>query len=66
MAPDSPAAKAGLKVNDVVTKVGGQTIGGSEDLVASVQAGLVGQGLQLTVIRDGAEQALTATLGEAP
>ncbi|WP_344126162.1 S1C family serine protease [Luedemannella flava] len=62
----SPADKAGLKVNDVVTKVGGQTVGGSEDLVAAVQAGTVGQNLTLTVIRGGSEQTLTATLGEAP
>ena len=64
--PGSPADKGGLKVNDVITKVGAQTIGGSEDLVAAVQAGTVGQGLQLTLNRDGSQQTITVTLGEAP
>ena len=63
---NSPADKAGLKVGDIVTKVGGQTIGGSEGLVAAVQAGAVGQNLQLTVTRGNSDQTLTAVLGEAP
>jgi putative serine protease PepD len=64
--PGSPAEKAGLKVGDVVTKVGDQTIGGSEGLVAAVQAGTVGQTLQLSITRGASEQTITATVGDAP
>jgi putative serine protease PepD len=62
----SPAEKGGLQANDVVTKIGSQTIAGSEDLVAAVQSGKVGETLQINIIRDGAEKTLTVILGDAP
>jgi len=62
----SPASKSELKIGDVVTKVNGRPIIGSEDVVAAVQGGKVGGQLQLTITRDGAEQTVAVTLGEAP
>lgn len=62
----SPASKSDLKVGDVVTKIDGRAVVGSEDVVAAVQAGKVGSQLQLTVVRDGSEHAIAVTLGEAP
>ena len=62
----SPASKADLKVGDVVTKVDGRPIVGSEDVVAAVQGGKVGGQLQLTIVRAGGEQTVAVTLGEAP
>jgi putative serine protease PepD len=62
----SPASKSDLKVGDVVTKIDGRAVAGSEDVVAVVQSGKVGQQLQLTVVRSGSEISVTVTLGEAP
>jgi putative serine protease PepD len=62
----SPAARAGLEVGDVVTKIGDRTIANSEDLVGAIQSSQVGAQLNLTVRRGGSERTVTVTVGEAP
>ncbi|MBO4210586.1 S1C family serine protease, partial [Micromonospora echinofusca] len=62
--PDSPAAKAGLREGDIVTRFGDRVISESNDLVAAVQAGRVGDRVELTYVRDGAEAKATVTLAE--
>ncbi|MGN9906498.1 trypsin-like peptidase domain-containing protein [Phytohabitans sp. LJ34] len=62
---NSPAAKAGLQQGDVVKKFGDKTISDSDDLVAAVQSGKVGDTVQITYSRNGQEQTATATLAEA-
>jgi putative serine protease PepD len=62
---NSAAAKAKLQRGDVVTKVDGKPIGDSDDLVAAVQAGAVGQQMTLTFTRNGTEQTVTVTLQES-
>ncbi|WP_433791997.1 trypsin-like peptidase domain-containing protein [Actinoplanes sp. CA-252034] len=62
---NSAAAKAKLQRGDVVTKVDGKAIDDSDDLVAAVQAGAVGQQMTLTFTRNGAEQTVTVTLQES-
>jgi len=59
-----PAAKAGLQVGDVVTKIGDKAIAGREDLVGAVQAGKVGEQLQITFVRSGSERTVNVTLAE--
>ncbi|WP_430780978.1 trypsin-like peptidase domain-containing protein [Actinoplanes sp. G11-F43] len=63
--PDSAAAKVDLQQGDVVTEVDGKAIDESEDLVAAVQAGSVGQQMTITFTRNGAKQTVTVTLQEA-
>ncbi|MEU4619005.1 trypsin-like peptidase domain-containing protein [Actinoplanes sp. NPDC023801] len=62
---NSAAAKAQLQRGDVVTKVDGKAIEDSDDLVAAVQAGTVGQKMTLTFTRNGTEQTVTVTLQES-
>ncbi|WP_328462017.1 trypsin-like peptidase domain-containing protein [Actinoplanes sp. NBC_00393] len=62
---DSAAAKAKLQQGDVVTSVDGKAIEDSDDLVAAVQAGTVGQKMTLKFTRNGDEQTVTVTLQEA-
>ncbi|WP_229071354.1 S1C family serine protease [Actinoplanes sp. DH11] len=62
---NSAAAKAGLQQGDVVTKVDNKAIDESDDLVAAVQAGTVGQKMSITFTRNGSEQTITVTLQEA-
>jgi putative serine protease PepD len=58
-----PAAAAGLKAGDVVTKVGDRAITGSEDLVAAVRSYGPGDKVTLTVRRGSEERTVTVTLG---
>jgi putative serine protease PepD len=58
-----PAAAAGLKAGDVVTKIGDRLIDGSDELVAAVRSYAPGDKVTLTVRRGDAEQTVTVTLG---
>src|SRR5713226_2673595 len=63
--PDSPAAKAGLKANDVVTEFNGQRVEGAAQFRRMVRETPAGRTVQLTVWRDGRSQAVSVTLGES-
>ena len=65
IAPDSPAAKAGLKENDVITDVDGQRVEGSAQFRRMIHEIPVGRTVQLVVWRDARSQTVSATLGEA-
>jgi putative serine protease PepD len=63
--PNSAAAKAGVQQGDVITSVNGKAINSSDDLVAVVQSASVGDKVNITFTRNGAEQKVSATLAEA-
>lgn len=63
--PDSPAAKAGLKENDVVTEINGQRVEGAAQFRRMLHEIPAGRTVQLTVWRDGRSQTLSATLGKS-
>ena len=63
---NSPAAKAGLKVGDVVTGFGGTTITSADDLTAAVFNSKSGETVSVTVKRHGATKTLHLTLGVQP
>ena len=65
VAPDSPASKAGLKENDVVTELNGQHVEGALQFRRLIRETPAGRNVQLTVWRDGRTQALSATLAQA-
>ncbi|WP_329014156.1 trypsin-like peptidase domain-containing protein [Micromonospora rifamycinica] len=60
----SAAEKAGIQRGDVITKFGDKVINDSNDLVGAVQAGKVGDRVQVTYKRNGAEATATVTLAE--
>ncbi|VXB57856.1 Trypsin family protein [Arthrobacter sp. 9AX] len=62
---NSAAAKAGIKVGDVITKFNDLAIGEPEQLTAAVREQSAGSGVKITVLRNGAEQTLDVTLGTA-
>jgi putative serine protease PepD len=62
----APAAKAGLKVGDVVTAFGGKPIENADALTAAVTASKPHQTVTLTVRRNGATTHVTVTLGVQP
>jgi len=63
--PDSPAAKAGLKENDVVTEVNGQRVEGAAQFRRMIHEIPAGRTIQLTVWRDGRTQTVSATLAKS-
>jgi serine protease Do len=63
--PDSPAAKAGLKENDVVTEINGQRVEGAAQFRRMIHEIPAGRTIQLTVWRDGRTQTISATLGKS-
>jgi putative serine protease PepD len=63
---NSPAAKAGIKVGDVITAWNGKTILNADGLTAYVTQSRVGDTVHLTVRRGGETKHLTLTLGNQP
>ncbi len=51
---------------DVITTIDGQSLASFDDLQAFLQNAKPGQEVKLTILRDGKEQTLTATLAEHP
>ncbi|ORT61208.1 trypsin-like peptidase domain-containing protein [Streptomyces sp. CB03238] len=63
--PGGPAAKAGIRPGDVITKVDGQRVHSGEELIVKIRAHRPGDRLRLTLERGGKEQTKTLTLGSS-
>ena len=61
---DSAAEKAGLKVGDIVTTIDGDRLINADSLRNTIGLLLVGQSIQLDIIRDGKPRTLHATVEE--
>jgi serine protease Do len=62
---DSPAAKAGLKENDVITEINGQRVEGTAQFRRLIREVPAGRTVQLTLVRDGRAQQLSVALGKS-
>lgn len=62
---DSPADKAGIRENDIVTSFNGEKIGSSNDLVKAVTACGKGDKAEVEVYRSGKTEKLTITIDES-
>jgi serine protease Do len=66
----TPAAKAGLQINDVIVEFNGQPVQDSNDLIAKVAGAAVGQTVVLTFLRDVDgkldRRSVNVTLAERP
>jgi serine protease Do len=61
----SPAEKAGIKKDDLITKVNDTKIDGPESLFETIHNYKVGDKVKIVLIRGGKEQTVTATLEKA-
>lgn len=61
--PDSPAARAGLQVDDVIVEYDGRRVTSRDEFVSWVQGTRPGTKVQIRVIRDGKAVSLEATIG---
>ncbi|MGA8153454.1 MAG: Do family serine endopeptidase [Terriglobales bacterium] len=60
--PSSPAAKAGLKIGDVITELDGRKVTDASDLQMAVGLKTPGTTIKLGVLRDGKDMTLPVTL----
>jgi len=60
---NSPAAKAGLQVGDIVLQYGGEKIKGMEQLSQLVRETPAGRRVKLVIDRDGAKMTISAVVG---
>ncbi|KRR27632.1 hypothetical protein CQ13_04415 [Bradyrhizobium retamae] len=60
--PGSPAEEAGIKIGDVITRIGNQTIEGPRDMSKAVVGMKPGVRTPLTVVRDGKTQEITVAI----
>ena len=66
VAPDTPAAKAGIQRGDVILKINGESMNSSSQLRNVVAAAGSGAKVELEISRAGKTKTLTAELGELP
>ncbi|HKU26370.1 MAG TPA: Do family serine endopeptidase [Candidatus Sulfotelmatobacter sp.] len=62
--PDSPGAKAGLQVGDVITEINGQKVNDSGELQVYVSQQKPGTKVEMTVLRNGKTENMPVTLEE--
>ncbi len=63
--PGSPAQKAGMNPGDVVAKLNGKDVADAKAFLQDVGALMAGEKLNLQVLRNGKDEAITATADEA-
>jgi len=61
-----PGDKAGLKKDDILRKIDGETIKDNQDLLARVAAHRPGETVRLEILRDGDPMKVNVTLGDRP
>jgi serine protease Do len=66
VSPKSPAAEAGLESGDVITEFAGRPVRSSHTLRLQVARTKPGEKIDLKVMRNGAEKAVTVKVGELP
>ncbi len=64
--PGTPAAKAGLKVGDVVTALDGTAVHDDADLSAVIDSKQPGESMKVTYVRGGKTATVTVTLASRP
>lgn len=60
----SPAERAGLLIGDVLIALDGQQVSDTDDLQALLTGERVGRAVPLVIVRGGAEQTLSITIGQ--
>jgi putative serine protease PepD len=64
LVPDGPAARAGLRIGDVVTRIDASTIRGTNDLIVAARLHRVGDRVSVTYVRQGVTGTAQMTLQE--
>ncbi len=62
--PNGPAAKGGVKPDDVIVAIDGKSIKDGDELVADISARKVGSSVQLGILRNGAKQSVNVAIAD--
>ena len=63
---DGPAAKAGVKVGDIITELNREKVGNVDQFRLKVAQSGVGQDVNLAILRNGKQEDIRVTLAERP
>ena len=66
LAPNSPAARAGIMTNDVVTKVSGKSVGSPKEISTQISTHQPGETIKIELVHKGQPTTLDITLGIKP
>jgi S1-C subfamily serine protease len=66
LAPEGPAAKAGVLIGDILTALGGAPVGDTDDIQGVLESYSVGQGVEAVTLRGGEPRKIMITVGERP
>ena len=64
--PGSPAARVGIKPEDIIVEIDGSRIASYADLDNIIAKHKVGDKISIAVVRDGSRRTFNLTLGEMP
>ncbi len=64
--PDTPAAKAGLLIGDVIVGIEGEELESFDQLLGLLNGDVVGKTVRLDVVRAGEQRAIDVVIGERP
>jgi S1-C subfamily serine protease len=62
--PQGPAASAGILLGDILTNLGGTSVGDTDDLQSVLETHAVGQPIAAGILRGGVAQTIAITVGE--
>lgn len=66
LAPDGPAATAGVLLGDILVTLGGTAVSDTDDIQSALESRGVGQPVEAGILRGGVAQTIAITVGERP
>lgn len=65
LAPDSPATKAGLEIDDIIISYQGSPVESMSQLIGLIQSSIINEEVTLEIWRKGSKRSLRAIIGKA-